>query len=242
MNVLPTIPIVARHFISDLDARILRDAYGYTVNLPSVEGETYLIDFNETTGALELRGDPTVTTGGTIKITRESNFLRVDVNGRVATFGTTAVTSINVIGGNHALTVEDTTFTDRTWNITSTSITATNIPAITTSGLASLTIEAGDGDDTITVNTNSTINAGAGMDVIKMNGGLVTVNGGADSDDLQVGAIAPWNSSTSARTYTITNNTVTGSATAQVTYQDVQRVVITAGGTLPNRFDVQRTI
>src|SRR5262249_34289958 len=53
-----------RRLISDLDVRVLRDAYDYTVTLPSAVFfgplHTFLVNLNFTTGELVINGDPLV--------------------------------------------------------------------------------------------------------------------------------------------------------------------------------------
>jgi hypothetical protein len=114
-----------RYLISDLDARILRDGYGYTVSLPSTR-ETFLANFNTTTGALAVNGEPGV--NDVITIDAAGADLRVNVNGVVARFAASSVTAIDVRSGGGADTIN-----------------VEYLPA----GLAAATVDAGAENDVI---------------------------------------------------------------------------------------------
>jgi Ca2+-binding RTX toxin-like protein len=118
-------PGATRALPSDVDVRLLADAFGYTVALPSTR-QTFLANLNLTTGVLTIHGDPQVL-HDTITLDRLGANLRVSVNGITATFAPGTLTAITVLAGagNDIINVEPTLF-----------------------GLG-ITVDGGSGDDTI---------------------------------------------------------------------------------------------
>lgn len=92
-----------RRLISALDARILRAAYGYDVNLPGV-GETFLADLNADDGVLTIRADPTAGVN-TITVRQGGLWAEVTVNGVFRQFEIEDITSIQIFGGAGADTI-----------------------------------------------------------------------------------------------------------------------------------------
>jgi len=115
MNAGRTIgPPPTRELITDLDANILRDAYGYTITTPSTI-QTFLANFNTTTGELTINGDVTTNQAGTrtflddvIAIDLVGANLRVGIDGLTPTFPFASVTSWKVLstGGNDQITID----------------------------------------------------------------------------------------------------------------------------------------
>src|SRR5262249_4619273 len=117
-----SIPGGVRALPSDLDVRLLADAFGYTVNLPSTR-QTFLANFNSQNGVLTVNGDPQVVDDViTIDL---SGGVRVNIDGVMATFAGTAVTAItvNARAGSDIINLE--------------------------AALTPVTVNAGAGDDTI---------------------------------------------------------------------------------------------
>jgi Ca2+-binding RTX toxin-like protein len=90
-------PSRTRHLPSDLDVRLLADAFGYTVALPSTR-QTFLANLNQTTGLLTVHGDPQVIQD-TLTLDRQGANLRVQVNSIVATFPASTLTAVTVLAG-----------------------------------------------------------------------------------------------------------------------------------------------
>ena len=202
---------VTRRLISDLDASILRDVYGYTVTLPSTL-DTFLANFNTTTGVLTINGEPDTdgvgpdTFDDIITLSRSVSglSLRVDVNGALDLFPVARLTSIVVNAG----------IGDDTINIRYTP------PAVTT------TVNGDFGSDTI--NVGSTANS---LDDIL---GRLTVNGGSGTfgspyDVLNIND----QGDTTANTYSVTNSAVTRSGgikwSGYIAYADIENLVLNCG-------------
>jgi hypothetical protein len=107
-------PPPTRELITDLNAAILRDAYGYTVATPSTI-QTFLANFNTTTGELTINGDVLTDAANVqtfiddaITIDRQGVDLRVDVDGVVARFPFASVTSWQALGtgGGDQITID----------------------------------------------------------------------------------------------------------------------------------------
>ena len=86
-----------RRLISDLDAQILQDAYGYTITLPS-QRETFLVVLNSTTGQLVINGDPKIR-DDTILLDRQGGNIVVAVDDVSAFAPALAVTQITILAG-----------------------------------------------------------------------------------------------------------------------------------------------
>jgi hypothetical protein len=98
------LPASMRRLISDLDARVLAAAFGYSITLPSTL-QTFAVVYNTTTNALVVNG----TAGNdNILIQREGANLRVDVNDIVARLPFNPIQVVNVRGlaGNDTLTLD----------------------------------------------------------------------------------------------------------------------------------------
>jgi predicted outer membrane repeat protein len=99
----------ARQFISDTDAKILADAYGYTVVLPSAIN-TAFASLDVETGTLLVQGDRTLLgfgTNDTITIDMFGSDIRVQVNGSTELFPALSVQQIVIAqnGGADTVTV-----------------------------------------------------------------------------------------------------------------------------------------
>jgi Ca2+-binding RTX toxin-like protein len=99
-----TFPDEDRRLISDLTARVLRDAYDYTVTLPSTLHlapaqqtplPTFLVNLNRSTGELVVNGDKLVK-GDRITYSAGGNGPVVTVNDVTVSLGFTPLTSIRV--------------------------------------------------------------------------------------------------------------------------------------------------
>ncbi len=99
-DLMATITSAQRVLPSDLDVRLLADAFGYRVALPSTR-QTFLANFNRTTGVLTVAGDPQVV-HDVITLDNQGTDARVTVNGIMATFPAGSVTAINVVTGGGA--------------------------------------------------------------------------------------------------------------------------------------------
>lgn len=192
---------------------ILKDAYGYTVNDPMAFGHFHAV-LNETSGALRVRGGSVANSHDVITVTRSGTQLTVSVD-----VG-------NDVAGTGALPG------------------AGNLPAYVTtfdsSDVTSIQIDAGDGNDTIIINSIQSnipivINAGAGndtihiaeagdnLDVIDSN---ITVNGGTGTDILRMFD----ESNGFGDTFTITNNSIGRNAFPTLSYSGLETVIVNAGG------------
>ena len=115
MNAGRTIgPPPTRELISDLDAGILHDAYGYTIKTP-LTIQTFLANLNPATGVLTVNGDVNTDAAGTkifvndtITLDRQGANLRVNVDGVTSAFPIAAITSVQVLstGGNDAINLD----------------------------------------------------------------------------------------------------------------------------------------
>lgn len=140
-----------RRLISDVDARILGDAYGYTMTVPSTQ-ETFLANYNSTLDWLTVNGDPQVLDALiSIDCTGHGGvLLSVDVDGVGASFPIASISSIfvNSSGGDDVH----------------------NIRCVPTD--TPMAVDAGDGYDTINVGTSAN-----SLDLIL---GPLTIDGGPD--------------------------------------------------------------
>lgn len=98
-------PPSERRLISDLDARILADSYGYTVNWEQIDLRSFVTSYNPTTRQLRVNGDLGTTYDqfrvfDDIYLNVAPDFIRVYVNGRLNLIAPEAVSSIFVVGGN----------------------------------------------------------------------------------------------------------------------------------------------
>src|SRR5262249_22197142 len=93
-----------RLLISDLDATVLQDAYGYTVTIPS-RTHTFLIVNNSTTHQLTITGDPQ-SLNDTISVTSEwvpgsaIPGVSVTIDGQSAAYPPGAITSLRINSGD----------------------------------------------------------------------------------------------------------------------------------------------
>jgi autotransporter-associated beta strand protein len=86
-----------RRLVSDLDAHILSDAYGYATNLPSAI-QTFLASYNSSTHALTVSAEPGVN-GNLFTVDVSGSNVVVNVNGTTGTFTTSGLVSIVVNTG-----------------------------------------------------------------------------------------------------------------------------------------------
>jgi Ca2+-binding RTX toxin-like protein len=91
---VPSLNVTDRRLISDLDAQILEDTYGYTITLPS-QRETFLVVLNSTTGQLTINGDPQIV-DDTIMLDRQGGNVIVAVDDVSAFVPNLAVTQITI--------------------------------------------------------------------------------------------------------------------------------------------------
>jgi len=94
----PTIGPNTRSTISDLDARILSQSYGYTVNLAATHQRSFITTFNPTTRQLTLHGDLDNTYDDMRLDVFDGGTIYASVNGRVKQISQNAVNSIVVLG------------------------------------------------------------------------------------------------------------------------------------------------
>jgi hypothetical protein len=97
----PSIPPKERRVVSDLDARILADAYGYTISRDSIDARSFITTFNRATGKLTVNGDlgPDPSNYDDIRLDIVNGYVVTTVNGRTKKIAQEAVTSIVVNGG-----------------------------------------------------------------------------------------------------------------------------------------------
>ena len=99
----PSLSRNERRTISDLDARLLGEAYGYSINLNSVYARTFVTTYNPTARELTIHGDLTTTfddilISDKIYLNVMPDDIFVAVNGYGKTKATLAVDSIVVLG------------------------------------------------------------------------------------------------------------------------------------------------
>lgn len=126
-------PADGRRLISDLDAQILADAYGYTINLPSTL-ETFLVNYNTTTNELVLNGDPQIV-DDEFSVTIDGPNLAVMVNDAQADFLTLSVGSVQVLAADGDDTL--------------------NVDSRDAPGEVQISLDGGDGDDTANIEATS---------------------------------------------------------------------------------------
>jgi Ca2+-binding RTX toxin-like protein len=143
----PSFPDRTRFLPTDLAARLLADAYGYQVALPSTR-QTFLANLNTTTGVLTVNSDPQVV-NDVMTIDRQGTNLLITVDGAVATIPVSSVTAITVLagGGNDTINLE-------------------RIQA-----LIPVTVEAGTGSDTIQISPTARQVANLLGSIITVRGG-----------------------------------------------------------------------
>ncbi|MFT3883695.1 MAG: hypothetical protein QM703_29210 [Gemmatales bacterium] len=159
-------PPPTRELITDLDAKILQDGYGYTIKLPSTIN-TFYANLNTTTGVLTINGSPG-TVDDNILVDNQNGSLRVVVNGTEEIFNGASVTSINVLAG-------------------------AGDDSITIAGSVALpaTIDPGTGDDQVHTGggvTTVTSVAGDGNDLLDFSNSPVGVNFTVQGGDSVIGS------------------------------------------------------
>jgi hypothetical protein len=99
----PSIGTNTRRLVSDLDATILRDAYGYTTTLPSTR-VTFLANYNTATQVLTVTGDPgTQSHNITLDVSGATQVVTVD--GVVSRWALSSLNSIVVGSGSGNATI-----------------------------------------------------------------------------------------------------------------------------------------
>lgn len=172
-------PATGRRLITDLNALILKDAYNYTIQLPSTLN-TFHANLNATTGVLTVNGGPG-TSNDNIVLDVDGG-VRVQVNGTVETFPGATITSINILAGdgNDAVTVGS--------GLLGIPITANLGSGNDLFNGGDVTVVGGPGNDTIIGGPgNDSLSGDAGNDVIDGQGGNDTLAGGADNDQIYGG-------------------------------------------------------
>jgi len=198
-------PPTERQLISDLTATILRDAYSYTVALPSTIN-TFYANLNTSTNVVTVTGDadPTDATDADaidLELTgTNTGDLRVDMNGTMEVIQDAQYTSIivNALTGNDDIDVDE---------------------------LASgKTVTVNGGDD------NDNINVAQEFDDIDTNlGSNVVVNGGFGTDTI---VLSDGADSAGGDDYTINQNTFVKNAAfinRTITYNTMEQFTLTGG-------------
>jgi Ca2+-binding RTX toxin-like protein len=108
MNPGSSTPVGARRLISDLDAQVLGNVYGYNIpSLPSqLPNRNFAFDFDPATGHLKVFGDPNK--DDLIQVSRSGNNLLVSMTGQqTQSFSLQVVTQVSIYGhgGNDTLGV-----------------------------------------------------------------------------------------------------------------------------------------
>ncbi len=162
-------PAGTRNLITDLDAQILADAYGYTITLPSTV-ETFTAYRNPTTGVLTVNGDLGVF-NDTITLDKPLASWRVNVNNFVMTFAAASVMGITINAGTGNDTV----------NVR---YTIEGVP---------VTVNAGSGNDTINLGTaGNSLDAILGAVTVYGGGGSDKLSGDSGNDKLCGGDGDDW--------------------------------------------------
>jgi hypothetical protein len=197
-----------RALISDLDARILGDAYGYSIAMPSTR-QTFLANYNATTRVLTVNGDALTVNNGTPQqlndvitidkvTTMTGDAVRVNVDGVVATFllGNLSAINVQANGGDDTINVENT---------------FAGIP---------VTVNAGTGSNTINISPTT-------RNLDNIQGGVIIDGGGAGSDRLFVYDQA----TASPHTYGLSPSTLSRTGSATIIYNNLATLQLNAGDT-----------
>ena len=142
-----------RRLISDTDASFLRDIYGYSVVMPS-QINTFYANFNTTTGALHVEGDPG-NANDFITIDTIGSDVRVQVNGTTERVPAAMVSLITIVPGGG----------DDTVNIYALPV-GIGVSIGTSAG--NDTINIGNGDLDSTIFGAVTVSAGVGNDALRL--------------------------------------------------------------------------
>jgi len=210
-------PPTERQLISDLTATILRDAYNYTIALPSTIN-TFYANLNTTTNVVTVTGDANQNGSDVDNIDLEltgvnTGDLRVEVNGTSEVFPNAEYTSIVVNAGEAGDDVD--------------------IDELESG--KGVTINGGNGNDNINVaqefgdidtnlGSNVVINAGAGTDTLF----FTDTSDGLGSDTIEINQ-----SSVRKAVGTVIER--------QISYSSFERLVFNASGNA-NSFDVNSTL
>ena len=143
---------LTRELISDLDARILRDAYGYTIN--TLSRQTFLATYQASTGLLRINLDPDVA-NQTIELDYSSDYVSVNVDGiRSWWHDPTRVEVVTGNGNDHVFVYN----------------TAPGIPT---------SIDSNGGDDVVTIGKDGSVRGIAGP-VSVLNGSTLIIDDAYD--------------------------------------------------------------
>ena len=212
----PITPASTRRIISELDARILGEGYGYTINLTPVYDRAFITTFDSATRKLTIQGDlgspfEPFSKFDRINLDVQANSILVTVNGFRRTIATSSVSSIWIVGreGNDEINIES-----------------------TRAGIL-LSINAGVGDNFVFLGpTLRNLNSIQGNLEVYDDGGNTSVNFHDENNS-------------SARTFSINNTSVTFSgSSASVRYSGFStpdkaaRGLILRGGSGGNKFTI----
>jgi hypothetical protein len=263
----PALPQRTRRLISDLDATIIRDgsirpgvAVGYTITLPSTI-QTFLASLNRTpgpsNGVLTVTGNPLLGTN-TITIDQVAANVRVNVNGMVAQFPWANVTSIVVNGSAGADTINiENLAANKPMTINANNgdddIIISPVAGDLGNILSNITVNGGQGDDSLTVNdqsaagnrtytvTATSVARAGGPTITYATVENITLNAGTGTNTITVQSTAAGDALAGTRPVT-TINGGTGRNTIQVTGTgNMSRAVINGGGGPGNVIDVAGT-
>jgi Ca2+-binding RTX toxin-like protein len=211
-------PASIRRLVSDLDARILRDVYGYSVRLPSTL-PNFLVVLDPTDGHLTVHADPEQQQNQ-VELSLFGALTVADVNGTSVDTPTSQVQEITISGADG----ED-------------EIDVRAIP-----GGVRTTVEPGLGDDEVrlwsvppgTSATVQAVHASDGVDTVvladaadSLNGidGSVTVVGDSDHDLLEIRG----RGSGLAQQYTLRPGRLDRAGAGTISFRDQENIIVSAG-------------
>ncbi len=193
-----TPPPLRRELITDTDADILENAYGYTITAPS-QVKTFLATQDQN-GNVFVRGEPGL--ADVVEITSDASQMYVNINNAVRSFSLSTAVRLNIDTGDGNDTV-----------------------TIAGSVTKPASISGGNGNDSLVGGAgNDTIDGGAGNDTLQGGAGNDTLQGGAGSDALDGGAdvnTVKFTDRTANLTISLATNTVTGESDTIANFRHV---------------------